>query len=193
MTKPKGLAPTVERELLHTRTIELRGFRRADGLYDIEGHLVDTKPFDFKLAAGLRPAGEPIHDMWLRITVDRELVIVDAAASTDAMPYVGDCDQITPAYMKLVGLAIRPGYTQRVKELLGGVRGCTHITELAGALATAAFQTMAGQRLRPADQKPFQLDKCHALDSTSPTVARYYPKWYRGTEPVEAAGEGDHH
>ena len=191
--KAKGLAPTVEREPLHTRSIELRGYKRADGLYDIEGHLVDTKPFDFKLAAGLRRGGEPIHDMWLRITVDRDLVIVDAVAATDAMPYVGDCDQIVPAYRKLVGLALRPGYGQRVKELLGGVRGCTHITELAGALATAAFQTMAGQRLRPADEKPFQLDKCHALESTAPAVAKYYPKWYRGTEPVEVSGEGDHH
>jgi hypothetical protein len=187
------LPPTIEREPLHTRSIELRGFKRADGLYDIEGHLVDTKPFDFKLAAGLRPAGEAIHDMWLRITVDRELVIVDAAASTDAMPYVGDCDTIAPAYRKLIGLALLPGYNQRVKELLGGVRGCTHITELAGALATAAFQTLAGQRIRSADEKPFQLDKCHALESTAPAVARYYPKWYRGSEPVDAAAEGDHH
>ena len=188
-----SLPPTVEREPLHTRSIELKGYKRADGLYEVEGHLVDTKPFDFKLAAGLRPKGEAIHDMWLRITFNRELVIVDAAASTEAMPYAGDCDTIGPAYRKLIGLAIRPGYNQRVKELLGGVRGCTHITELAGAIATAAFQTLAGQRVRPAEEKPFQLDKCHALDSTGPAVARYYPKWYRGTEPVEAAGEGDHH
>jgi hypothetical protein len=73
------------------------------------------------------------------------------------------------------------------------VKGCTHITELAGALATAAFQTMAGQRLQPSDQRPFQLDKCHALESTKPAVARYYPKWYTGNEPIEAVGEGDHH
>lgn len=186
------MTPTVGREPLHTRSIEIRGYKRADGLYDIEGHLVDTKPFDFRLAAGLRPAGEPIHDMWLRITVDRELRIVDAAAAMDGMPYVGDCDRIVPAYSKLVGLAIRPGYNQKVKELLAGVRGCTHITELAGALATAAFQTMAGQRLQPSDQRPFQLDKCHALESTQPAVARFYPKWYTGKEPIEAAGE-DHH
>ena len=186
------LPEPVARQPIHTRAIELRGYKRADGLYDIEGHLVDTKPFDFRLAAGLRPAGEPIHDMWLRITVDRELRIVDAAAAMDGMPYVGDCDRIVPAYGKLVGLAIRPGYNQKVKELLAGVRGCTHITELAGALATAAFQTMAGQRLQPSDQRPFQLDKCHALESTQPAVARFYPKWYTGKEPIEAAGE-DHH
>jgi len=187
-----GLETTVEREPLHRRSIEIRGYRRSDGLYDIEGHLVDTKPVDFRLAAGIRKAGEPVHDMWLRITVNEKLTIVDAAAAMDAMPYTGDCDRITPEYRKLVGLAIGPGYHRHVKELLGGVRGCTHITELAGALATAAFQTMAGQRVGDPSKKPFQLDRCHALESTSRAVGRYYPKWYKGTQAVEPAGE-DHH
>ena len=180
-----GLEPTTPRELLHRRSIEIRGYKRGDGLYDVEAHLVDTKPHDFKLAAGVRPAGEPIHGMWLRITVDRTLTIVDAEAAMDAMPYVDHCGAIVPAYRALVGLAIRPGYTQRVKELFGGVRGCTHITELAGSLATAAFQTMAGQLVRDPAEKPFQLDRCHALEGTKPAVARYYPKWYRGTEPLK--------
>ena len=188
-----GLEPTVPREPLHRRAIEIQGYKREDGLYDIEGHLVDTKPYDFKLAAGVRPAGVPIHGMWLRITVDRSLTIVDAAAAMDAMPYVDHCDQIVPAYRLLVGLAIRPGYQQRVKELLGGVRGCTHITELASSLATATFQTMAGQRLQAADQRPFQIGRCHALAETAPAVARYYPKWYRGVAKVDADDEGDHH
>ena len=183
----------VEREALHSRTIEIRGFRRADGLYDIEGRLVDTKPHDFRLAAGVRKAGEPIHSMWLRITIDRNLVIVDADATMDAMPYVGDCAKIEPAYRKLVGIAIRPGYQQKLKELFGGVNGCTHLTELAAALATGAFQTMAGQRVQDPAKKPFQLDRCHALDATSPVVGRYYPQWYRGSEPVEPADDPDQH
>ena len=185
--------PAGAREPLHRRSIEIRGYRREDGLFEVEGHLVDTKDFDFKLAAGVRPKGEPIHEMWLRITIDRNLVIVDAAAATDAMPYAGECDAITPDYRKLVGLAIRPGYTQKVKELFGGVRGCTHVTELATVLATATFQTLAGQRLQDPGRKPFQLDKCHALDTHGRAVARYYPKWYTGTEAIDAAGEADHH
>ena len=183
---------TIEREPLHRRTIEIQGYKRADGLYDIEGHLLDTKPYDFRLAAGIRPAGEPIHSMWLRITVDRTLTIVDAQAAMDAMPYVDHCDAIVPAYRALVGLQIRSGYQRRLKELFGGVRGCTHVTELATALATAAFQTMAGQRLQDPAQKPFQLDRCHALEATKPAVAKYYPKWYRGAEPIVAMDE-DHH
>ena len=185
--------PRRPREPLHRRSIEIRGYKRDDGLFEVEGHLVDTKDFDFKLAAGIRPKGEPIHEMWLRITVDRNLVIVEAEAATDAMPYAGECATITPDYRKLVGLAIRPGYTQKVKELFGGTRGCTHITELAGSLATAAFQTLAGQRVQAPDKKPFQLDKCHALATSSAAVGRYYPKWYTGTERIEEAGEGDHH
>ena len=188
-----GLDPTVPREPLHRRSIEIQGYKREEGLYDVEGHLVDTKPYDFKLAAGIRPAGEPVHGMWLRITVDKQLTIVDAAASMDAMPYVGDCNKIEPAYRKLIGLAIRPGYQHRLKELLGGVRGCTHITEMAGMLATAAFQSMAGQRLQDPAKRPFQLDRCHALAVTSPVVGRYYPQWYQGQEKVAPADEGDHH
>jgi hypothetical protein len=187
-----GIEPTVARAPLHRRTIEINGYKREDGLYDIEGHLVDTKPYDFNLAAGVRPANEAIHGMWLRITVDRDLVIVDAAAAMDAMPYVDHCNQIVPAYRKLIGLAIRPGYHRQVQERLGGIRGCTHISEMAGALATAAFQTMAGQRLQDPDRKPFQIDRCHALDATKPVVAKYYPRWYEGTDKIEAAGE-DHH
>jgi hypothetical protein len=183
----------VKRELLHRRSIEIQGYQREDGLYDIEGHLVDTKARDFRLAAGIRAAGEPIHGMWLRITVDKALNIVDASASMDAMPYVDHCDRIVPAYKLLVGLAIRPGYHQRVKELLGGVRGCTHVTELASSLATAAFQTMAGQRVQDPEKKPFQLGRCHALADTSAVVGRYYPKWYKGADPVVPADEADHH
>ena len=188
-----GPEPAVEREPLHARSIEIRGYKRSDGLFDIEGRLVDTKPYDFQLAAGVRKAGEPIHSMWLRITVDRKLTIVDAQASMDAVPYVDYCGAIVPAYRQLVGLAIGPGYLKRVRELFGGVQGCTHVTELAAALATGAFQTAAGQRLLGPDTKPPQLDRCHALQSTGPAVARYYPRWYRGTEPIEPAGEGDHH
>jgi len=126
--------------------------------------------------------------------VDKQLNIVDAAAAMDSMPYVDHCDQIVPAYRLLVGLAIRPGYQQRLKELLGGVRGCTHITELAASLATAAFQTMAGQRGPPdPDKRPFQIGRCHALADTGPIVGRYYPKWYRGKDAVTPADEGENH
>ncbi len=185
--------PKARREPLHRRTVEIVGYRRDDGLFDIEGRLLDRKDVAFPVGGRTLAPGEPVHEMWLRITVDRELRIVAAEASTDAMPYEGACDAIAPDYGRLVGLAIGPGYLRHVKERLGGVHGCTHVTELAGALATAAFQTFAGQGLSPPERKPPQLDRCHALDSHGPVVARFYPKWYRGAAPAPDAGPGESH
>src|SRR5712691_7822767 len=79
----------VERELTHTRRVRFEGYKRADGLWDIEAHLSDIKNHDFHLQTGVRRAGQPIHEMWLRLTIDRNLTILDAAASMDALPYPG--------------------------------------------------------------------------------------------------------
>src|SRR6185312_16171165 len=58
------LSPPPERELLHSRDIVLRGYRRSDGLYDIEAHLTDTKTYgSANRDRGYIEAGEPIHGM----------------------------------------------------------------------------------------------------------------------------------
>lgn len=181
------LTPNSERQPLHARDITVRGYRRTDGLYDVEGHLTDVKTRDLGLAAGVRKAGEPIHEMWLRITVDKRLNIVAAEAQSDAMPYRGHCDRITPDYQKLVGMSLSPGFAGKVREMFGGIRGCTHITELIGSVATTAYQTLAGEVKLPDEMKPFQLDKCHALVTDGPVVATYYPKWYRAARASKSA------
>ncbi len=184
--------PSTPRQPLHHRAISVRGYAREDGCFDIEGHLVDTKSVPFKLASGIREPGEYIHEMWLRLTVDRMLTIVDAAAAIEAMPYPGNCNQIAPDYKKLIGLSLRPGFTAKVRDLLGGTNGCTHTTDLIGIVATAAFQTMAGQGTQPVNQRPFQLGRCHALALNSAAVAKYYPVWYKGSDPVgDATPESD--
>ena len=65
------LSAPAGRELLHNRTVQCHGFRRADGLWDIEGHMTDIKTYDVpnKDRNGI-PAGVPIHEMWLRLTLD---------------------------------------------------------------------------------------------------------------------------
>ena len=46
------LLPPVPRDELHLRRIELRGYRRADGLYDVEARMVDTKTHELTLEGG---------------------------------------------------------------------------------------------------------------------------------------------
>lgn len=164
---------------MHTRRIEFQAYQREDGLWDLEAHLVDVKPIDCPLESGVRPAGEPIHAMWLRLTIDEECNVRAAAAAMDGMPYPGHCSRIVPEYGKLVGLNLLASFRRRATELLGGAHGCTHLTELLGAFPTAAVQSLFKKPL-DADTKPFQLDRCHALVTDGEAVARYYPRWYVG-------------
>jgi len=178
MTLP---APSASRQRVHLRSIMLEGWKRADGLWDIEARLTDTKDHDYPLASGVRRRGEPVHDMWVRVTIDRGFNVLDAAVSSDAVPYPGGCDAIASAYGQLVGLNLTRGFRRTVGEMFEGVRGCSHVTELLLSLPTAAIQTFASEVRETDDSagKPFQLDRCHALETSSETVRRYYPRWYR--------------
>ena len=120
--------------------------------------------------------------MLVRVTVDTQMNVLDAVACIDALPYAGFCDRIVPDYSKLIGLNLFQGFRKAVKERFGGTHGCSHVTELVMSLPTAALQTMASDLHNNEDSghKPFELDRCHALDSHSEAVRRYYPRWYRG-------------
>ena len=81
------LSSPVNRQLLHARNITCLGFYRDDGLWEIEGRLTDRKDYSFENEnRGQVDAGEPVHDMWLRVTLNDNLLIPNVEASTDASP-----------------------------------------------------------------------------------------------------------
>lgn len=173
--------PTTERQPLHTRSIRVQSYGRADGLWDLEAELIDTKAYDFEIRGGQYRAGDPVHHMHLRVTIDAEYTIVAAEAVYDAAPYGEACSCIEPAYERLVGLNLLRGFRQRVRESFSRVEGCTHMSELSLVLPTAAVQTMANRRHSAPDtgKRPFQLDGCHALRVDGPVAREFYPRWYQ--------------
>jgi hypothetical protein len=174
------LSIPVSRHRLHTRRATYEGFARDDGLFDIDARLTDIKDADHPLLTGMRPGGVPIHEMRARVTIDRRFVIHAIEVVTEHMPYPGACDRIGPAYGKLVGTNLLDGFRKALFEAMGGVKGCTHVTELLGYLPTAAVQTFTGMRREnDGPDQPFQLDRCHALETDGPVVREYYPQWYR--------------
>lgn len=184
------LSDPVSRRLLHRRIVQCWGYQREDGLWDIEGRMVDTKTYAFpnEDRGGAIAAGEPLHDMWLRLTVDDQFRIHDIEARTDGSPF-GLCPTITARYRQLIGVRIGPGWSLKLRELFGGVNGCTHMTELLGPVATTLFQTLYGQRYDQEDAKtpeqrtpPPVLNTCHVLASDSPVVKKRWPRAYTGPD-----------
>jgi hypothetical protein len=189
------LSAPAPREPLHIRQIECQGFQRADGLWDIEAHMTDRKTYSFPSdERGEVTAGTPIHDMWVRVTLDDGFHILAIEAVTDSSPY-SVCPAITPNFQRLVGLRIGPGFNARVRERLGGTEGCTHLVELMGPLATTAFQTIFAAKHRAErergkkseaptgkpQKRPALLGTCHAFAPDSPVTKRNWPEFYTGS------------
>jgi hypothetical protein len=181
------LPPPVARQPVHLRRIECRGYRRDDGLWDIEGRMTDTRDEDLQLRAEPRlvPAGEPLHDMWVRLTLDDDMVVRAVEASTDAAP-ASICGGAVAPMQKLVGLRIAAGWTNAVKERLGGPRGCTHLMELMWPIATTAFQTIMASRASVLGapgkdgRRPAKIDSCWTYAADRDIVRRFWPAHYTG-------------
>jgi hypothetical protein len=175
------LSAPAPRRHRHTRRIELNGYEREDGLWDIEAHLTDTKGYAFhsRFRGDLQP-GDLLHEMWLRLTVDDSLTVRAVEAVTDNSPFP-DCPAAAASYQQLVGMRIASGWTDQVKARIGATAGCTHLFELLRPLATAAIQTVFPLRSKGDGEarRPMLLDTCHGWRAEGEAVRLLHPKWHR--------------
>ena len=192
------LTEPAERKPLHQRDIQVRGYQRADGLYDIEGHITDIKPHPIDSDRVRRPADKPIHGMWMRLTIDTTMTILASEAWTEFGPFA-TCAGGATSYGRLVGLTLKPGFLRAANERLGGPIGCTHIREMLQQMATTAFQALWGMRSQPTsgsnsasddrdtDGSIALVDTCYAYASDGVVVKARWPHLYRGRVAAEEA------
>ena len=175
-------------ELVHTRQIICRGYRRGDGLWQIEASVTDEKgqavPFRSRPAV---PAGALIHHLALRVVIDDDYTIRDASATTMAAPWAA-CSEVAADYRKLIGLRIGPGFTRAVRKVLGGTLGCTHLTDLLGQVGNTYMQASYPDRLArqqrsgddprrwPDTRTLGFVDACHAWRKDGAVLAAEYPQ-----------------
>jgi len=136
--------PPAGATVLHDREYRVRAFRLDGEGPDeatvlLQGAVRDQKP------DGLMIAGDPdpltIHHMAIELEVEYPgLTIVAARVAFEAHPHP-ECVGIVDHYQRLVGMSIARGFNQKVRELFGGPRACTHTTALLGAMAPVAIQT----------------------------------------------------
>lgn len=192
----------LKRQLKHRRQIDVQVFACGNGLWEVDAVLTDVKTRIAHMAEGPRAPGTPIHDMLLRLVVNERLDVIAAGSESRWAPYAGICDihgdEQGDAYARLVGLNLLQDFRKQLRQRVGGVLGCTHITELAQVLPTAVVQAFAGEVIDTCGtvegaQKPFQIDHCHALRSSGEAVRLHYPRWYRTpAAPVAPPAEQPH-
>lgn len=172
----------------HHRVIDMKAYARDDGLYDVEAHLVDMKPFTHKgfSADEPTPAGQPIHDLWVRITLDGEYVVRQIEAAADVTPFA-ICKEAEATLSILVGERIARGWSAVVKERLRGAASCNHLMEVLIPLATTAMQGIVSLNSESNGHKldakgvPVKIDSCYAYGSQREVVKRLWPQHEKGS------------
>ena len=189
-----GLPTPSAREKKHHRKIDCEGFLREDGLWDIDAHIVDTRTYDCGYdevhRGGVIPAGQPVHDMWLRFTIDLDFLIHDVQAASDQTPFA-ICPRATEAMRNLIGLRIGSGWREQVRERIQTNQSCTHLMDLLGQLTATAYQTLHAaleerEATRPVRSRPPIIDTCIALSSSGEVVRKRWPEFYTPETTAEA-------
>ncbi len=173
---------SVVRRSVHFRRISCEGFERDDGLFDVVGTLIDTKPFPLELKEKTVASNEAIHHMTVCLTIDHNRLIQRVEAHTLEGPHAV-CGAISESYSRLIGQRIQPGFNLVVKRMFRGELGCTHMTELLPPMATVAFQMLwrGADDVTDADQplhRNSPLGGCHALKMDGQIVRLYFPDHY---------------
>ncbi|HSV47642.1 MAG TPA: DUF2889 domain-containing protein [Ramlibacter sp.] len=179
------------RSFINSRAIHCEGFRRDDGLWEVEARLADVRSYETPAPwRATVPAGQPFHQMWLRLAFDDKREIREVEVAIDSHPFP-ECPSVEPNFQRLVGLRIGGGFNKEVQARLGGEEGCTHVLTLITNMATVAVQTLGSQirwddrasaeRVYGLDQdgKPPVVGACRGYGRSGQMVQRIYPEFYR--------------
>jgi hypothetical protein len=183
----------VTREEMHLRRIAFRGFRRSDGLLEVQAQLTDQKTHDFEPFSGGKHvvAGDAIHDHGLHVVFDSDMVIREVSTAIRAHPYP-ECAGGGETLQAMVGVRIGRGWSSEVRNRLPSDDTCTHIKEMLIPLASAAYQTIYSVRSGHADNsdaidangRPRKIDSCYAYSAKRGIVERHWPMFYMPSAAV---------
>ncbi len=150
---------------VHERRLELRTYPLENNQLVVEGWLRDER-----LVQGFHWNGEPrhpgvVHLMCVRMLIgDWPVTILDAEAEMPETPHAL-CPSTLEEVKKIIGLQIVSGYSENVAHLLGGVRGCNHLTHLIVVMGTAALHGYWTHYSRKRHPIPRSLDEFRGLSS----------------------------
>ncbi|MDD3937601.1 DUF2889 domain-containing protein [Rhodoferax sp.] len=187
-TSDPSLPLPTPRRALHTRIVKSEGFLRDDGLWEVDGELIDRKSYAYQdLERGLLSVGYPVHHMHARLTLNHDMQVVEAYATMQANPFAY-CLGALKGVDGLKGAHVGSGWRRSVNDAMGETNGCAHIRELFLAMATTAFQTIScyrdqymkelGSPRAAGSDMPFFLDNCHSWERSSQVVATHFPKFH---------------
>ena len=134
MMAPAGRTP------LHTRAYDINSYVEDDEHFRLTGALRDVRPDGLWGIEDIEPL--VMHHMQIELVIHAQTLAITAVETRMLAHPHAECPLILPVFDQLVGLSIARGFSNKVKELFGGPRACTHFGALLNAMAPVAMQTL---------------------------------------------------
>ena len=174
-----------KKKKLHTRKIEISTYEYGEQRILVEGFLKDDRYQKTHALTGETLPRGVIHHMGIRLLINcSSFVIEDVDAELISVPR-DVCRETLQCLSPVKGMIITRGFTAKVKKLVGGTKGCTHLLELLLAMAPTAVQGFAAHQSRkPVAFDPdrmkfilkYLINTCHAWREDGPVVQMHSKK-----------------
>jgi len=180
--------PDPDELCIHVRDYEVRAFRLSPSRMLMRGAVRDRKP------AGLYIPGDPdplvLHHMNVDLEVTFPEMMIDKVSVTFGAHPEPECPNIVPAFDQLVGTSVSRGFNRRLRELVGGPLGCTHVLALLTAMGPVVVQCIWSMRaaaaadgapMKPREQMTdaeieesvrYNRNSCHVWADEGPAMVR---------------------
>ncbi|MBN1532958.1 MAG: DUF2889 domain-containing protein [Spirochaetes bacterium] len=169
----------------HQRTIRISTYQVDDSHVLGEGELIDDRLNDYYLLSGERREAGVIHHMRVLLLVNtKSMAIEDCELEMKSVPRE-ICREAAESLQRIKGLVIARGFTMKVRSLMGGALGCTHVMTLVIEMAPALIQGYWTAKSRkpvnladPDEKKTLRLfrdtlvNTCHVWRENGPTLEK---------------------
>jgi hypothetical protein len=127
-------------EKYHTRTIKMITYEYDDLRFAVVGSLTDRRFKEYQLALSEKKSPGIIHQMIIHLLVNKaNLEIEDLHVKMPVIPSK-DCMETINSLAPVRGLRITHGFTSKVKDIAGGVKGCNHLVALLTSMGPSIIQ-----------------------------------------------------
>jgi DUF2889 family protein len=133
------LKQMISKAAVHSRVIDMKTYPVDEDSVIVEGHLGEERYIsNYDLIGVEQPVG-PFHQMAIRLLVRiSTMEILDAEAEMDRVP-LRECEETLESINDIIGLRISGGFVKRVRQQIGGAKGCAHLTHLLTVMSQAVF------------------------------------------------------
>ncbi len=137
-----------KKEKISARRVDIVTYDCDKASMSVEGTLKDDPFHSYYTILGEKRPPTTVHHMKITLLVDtRSLVIKAVEVDMPKVPE-DECSEVGITVHQIKGLTIGRGFTVKVKKMLEGTKGCTHLTTLLLMMAPAALQGSFARKAR---------------------------------------------